>query len=134
MFERHWVVRVVYAFAAALFNLHPHVSQGEANAALTAPVMRRLGARDPEAMGRIARALEAWHDGEPLAQAPFKAADALEKLFQSIGMPVRLSELDIPRASLPIIVERSLKNFNADPKREFVRERDLLLEVIESAW
>ena len=134
MFERHWVVRVVYAFAAALFNLHPHVSQGEANATLTAPVMRRLGARDPEAMGRIACALEAWHDGDPLAQAPFKAADALEKLFQSVGMPVRLSELDIPRASLPIIVEGSLKNFNADPKREFVRERDLLLEVIEQAW
>jgi alcohol dehydrogenase class IV len=134
MFEGHWVVRVVYAFAAALFNLHPHVSQGEANAALTAPVMRRLGARDPEAMGRIALALEAWRDGDPLAHAPFKAADALEKLFRSIGMPARLSELDIPRSSLPIIVERSLKNFNADPKREFVRERELLLEVIEQAW
>lgn len=134
MFERHWVGRVVYAFAAALFNLHPHVGQGEANAALTAPVMRRLGARDPDAMGRIARALEVWHDGDPLAQAPFKAADALEQLFHSIGMPARLSELDIPRSSLPIIVERSLKNFNADPKREFVRERDLLLEVIEQAW
>jgi alcohol dehydrogenase class IV len=134
MFERHWVVRVVYAFAAALFNLHPHVSQGEANAALTAPVMRQLGARDPEAMAKIALALEAWHDGDPLARAPFQAADALEKLFRSIGMPGRLSELDIPRASLPIIVERSLKNFNADPKREFVREHGLLLEVIEQAW
>jgi len=134
MFERHWVVRVVYAFAAALFNLHPHVSQGEANAALTPTVMRRLGHRDPEAMARIARALDAWSDAEPLDAAPHKAAAALETIFQSAGMPVRLSQLNIPRESLPQIVERSLKNFNADPKREFVREREMLLETIESAW
>lgn len=134
LFERHWVGRVIYAFAAALFNLHPHVSQGEANSALTPAVMRRLGARDPEPMMRIALALGVCGEDEAPAAALSKAADALEELFRSAGMPVRLSELAIPRASLPVIVERSLKNFNADPKREFVRERDLLLEVIESAW
>jgi alcohol dehydrogenase class IV len=128
------VVRVVYAFAAALFNLHPHVSQGEANAALTPTVMRRLGHRDPEAMARIARALDAWSDAEPLDAAPHKAAAALESIFQSAGMPVRLSQLNIPRESLPQIVERSLKNFNADPKREFVREREMLLKTIDAAW
>lgn len=85
-------------------------------------------------MARIALALGVWQEEECLAAAPLRAADALEELFRSIGMPVRLSELDIPRASLPEIVGRSLKNFNADPKREFVREHDLLLEVIESAW
>ena len=134
LFERHWVVRVVYAFAAALFNLHPHVSQGAANAALTPAVMRRLGYRDPEAMARIARALDCWSDADALDAAPLKAAAALEQIFQSAGMPVRLSQLDIPQASLPDIVERSLKNFNADPKREFVRERELLLETIQAAW
>jgi alcohol dehydrogenase class IV len=134
MFERHWVVRVVYAFAAALFNLHPHVSQGEANAALTPTVMRRLGQRDLPAMARIARALDAWSDADPLDAAPHQAAAALETLFRSANMPVRLSQLNIPRESLPQIVERSLKNFNADPKREFVRERAMLLETIQSAW
>jgi alcohol dehydrogenase class IV len=34
LMERHWVGRVVYAFAAALFNQHSHVTQGEANSAL----------------------------------------------------------------------------------------------------
>jgi alcohol dehydrogenase class IV len=134
LFERHWVGRVVYAFAAALFNLHPHVSQGEANAALTPAVMRRLGRRDLEAMAHIARALDAWSEAEALEAAPQKAAAALESLFQSAGLPVRLAQLNIPRESLPQIVERSLKNFNADPRREFVRERDLLLETIEAAW
>jgi alcohol dehydrogenase class IV len=134
LFERHWVVRVVYAFAAALFNLHPHVSQGEANAALTPGVMRRLGSRDPEAMARIARALDAWSDADPLEAAPAKGAAALEEIFQTAGMPVRLSRLNIPRESLPQIVERSLKNFNADPRREFVHERELLLQTIDAAW
>ena len=31
-------------------------------------------------------------------------------------MPTRLSQLDIPRESLPTILEHSLKNFNADPE------------------
>ena len=132
--EKHWVGRVVYAFAASLFNLHGHISQGAANNALTPGVMRRLGSRDPEAMCRIAQALDAWRDGDPVAEAPERAAAALERAFQAIGMPTRLSQLDFPRASLPVVLENSLKNFNADPKREFVRERDLLAAVLESAW
>lgn len=132
--ERHWVVRVVYAFAAALFNEHGHVSQGEANAALTPGVMRALGSRDAEAMCRIASALGAWRDGDPVADAPARAADALERAFAGFAMPTRVSQLHITRESLPKILERSLKNFNADPKREFVRERDLLMRVLESTW
>jgi alcohol dehydrogenase class IV len=134
MFERHWTGRVIYAFAAALFNIHSHVGQGEANCALTGTVMRRFGVRDPAPMAHLARALGAWQDGDALDTAPERAAAALEKLFRSIDMPIRLSELDISRDSLPRIVERSLKNFNADPKREFVRERELLLSTLEQAW
>jgi alcohol dehydrogenase class IV len=132
--ERHWVGRVVYAFAAALFNTHEHVSQGEANAALTAGVMRMLGARDPDAMCRIAAALDAWREGDPVSEAPERAAAAFERFAASFGMPTRVSALAIPRGSLPVILERSLKNFNADPKREFVRERELLMRVLEATW
>jgi alcohol dehydrogenase class IV len=96
--------------------------------------MRALGGRDPEAMCRIARALDAWSDVDAREAAPHQAAAALEAIFQSAQMPVRVSQLGIPRASLPQIVERSLKNFNADPKREFVREREMLLATLESAW
>jgi alcohol dehydrogenase class IV len=132
--EKHWVGRVVYAFAAALFNQHGHVSQGAANNALTPGVMRQLGARDPEAMCQIARALEAWRDGDRTEDAPERAASALEQVFRFIGTPTRLSELDIPQESLPMILEHSLKNFNADPKREFARERELLRNVLNSTW
>jgi alcohol dehydrogenase class IV len=132
--DRHWVGRVVYAFAAALFHQHPHVTQGEANAALTPGVMRRLGSRDPQAMCGIAKALGAWREGDAVGEAPERAASALERVFEANQMPIHLSQLGIPREGLATILERSLKNFNADPKREFVRERELLWDVLQSAW
>ena len=131
---RHWVSRVVYAYAASLFNLHEHVSQGAAHCAMTPAVMRRLGSRDPGEMCAIAKALGVWKDGDPVAEAPFRAAGELEKVFASIGMPTRLSELDIPRASADAILSASLKNFNADPKQEFVREKELLRDVLDATW
>jgi alcohol dehydrogenase class IV len=131
---RHWVSRVVYAFAASLFNLHDEVSQGAAHCAMTPAVMRHLGSRDPGEMCAIARALGVWKDGDPVADAPFRAAGELEKVFASIGMPTNLSQLDIPRASAEQILAASLKNFNADPKQEFVREKDLLREVLDATW
>lgn len=128
--EKHWPARVTYALATALFNLHAHVGQGEANSALTATVVRHFGARDPEAMALIALAFEV-NDGRPAHE---RAADAVESAFAQAGMPIRLRELDIPRDSLRTVLENSLRNFNADPKREFLRERDALLAALQAAW
>jgi len=130
----HWVTRVVYAFATAIFQLHPQIGQGEANTAITPTVIRRLGARDPVAMALIAQGLGVWQDGDDLAAAPERAAAELERVFGRASMPVRVGALGIPREGLPRIVENSLKNFNADPKREFVREREMLLELIDACW
>ena len=131
---RHWVVRATYAFATALFISFPHIGQGEANTALTGTVLRRLGSRDPPAMGNLARGLGVWNDAMPLADAPQLAADYLDKFFTGLGMPTRLRELEFPREGLDQVLENSLKNFNADPKREFVRERELLRDVLQAAW
>lgn len=128
--EKHWPARVTYALATALFNLHGHVGQGEANTALTATMIRCFGARDPDAMALIAQAFEMSGD----RPAHERAADAVEQAFAGMGMPVKLRELDIPHDSLPTILENSLKNFNADPKREFLRERDTLLAALNAAW
>jgi alcohol dehydrogenase class IV len=85
-------------------------------------------------MCRIARALGAWSEGDRIEDAPERGATALEQIFQSVGTPTRLSALGIPAESLSTILENSLKNFNADPKREFVRERELLRDVLQSTW
>jgi alcohol dehydrogenase class IV len=131
---RHWVSRVVYAFASAIFNMHGEVSQGAAHCALTPAVMRRLGSRDPEAMCGIAKALGVWRDGDPVGEAPFRAAAELERIFASLDLPINLTQLNIPRASAEKVLAASMTNFNADPKREFVRERELLGDVLASAW
>jgi len=139
MFDKHWVQRVAYAFATALFIRFPQVSQGQANAAVTSAVMRRLGPRDPRATRNMAVALGALPvDAGPgdSEQAHLLAADAFEARARALGLPARLSELPVavPRASLPQLVQDSLKNFNADPKREFRREVELLSEVLDAAW
>jgi alcohol dehydrogenase class IV len=133
-FERHWAGRVIYAFSTALFSVFPNVGQGEGTSAVTGTVLRQLGTRDPQAMLRMARALGVWEEGTPLDEAPFRVADALDAVLHSLGMPTRLSALAVDRASLPRVIEHSLKNFNADPKREFMRERELLSHVLEAAW
>ena len=132
--RRHWVSRVVYAYAASLFNMHDQVSQGAAHCAMTPAVMRRLGSRDPMEMCAIAKALGVWKQGDPVAEAPLRAAEELEKVFASIGMPTNLSQLDIPKSSAEQILASSLKNFNADPKQEFVKEKELLREVLNATW
>ena len=128
--EKHWPGRVTYALAAALFNRHGHVSQGEANSALTPTMIRHFGARDPGAMALIAAAFDVT-DGRP---AHARAAEAVERAFVQAGMPVKLRELNIPRDSLPVILENSLQNFNADPRREFLREQEALLAALNAAW
>ncbi len=128
--EKHWPARVTYALATALFNLHGHVGQGEANSSLTATVIRHFGARDPEAMALIAQAFEIT-DSRPAQE---RAAEAVERAFAQAGMPVKLRELDIPRDSLATVLENSLMNFNADPKREFLHERNALMAALEAAW
>ena len=132
--DGQWVSRVVYAFATALFQKHPQVGQGEANAAVTPAVMRALGPRNPEAMALIAQGLGVWHEADGLEVAPERAAAELERVFRAAGVPIRLSELGIPRESLPAMVESSLKNFNADPRREFMKEREMLQALMQACW
>ena len=73
-------------------------------------------------------------EGVAAADAPGRIADRMESAFRSLGMPTRLSELGIARERLLQVLELSLRNFNADPKREFVRERELLGKILQSAW
>jgi alcohol dehydrogenase class IV len=125
-------MRVAYAFSTAIISIFPHVGQGDAYAALIGTMLRRLGSRDPEAMARIAGALGVGD--APPAEIPERIAQKMESVFRSLRMPTRLSGLSIESAKLPLVLEHSLRNFNADPKRDFVRERELLSEILLAAW
>jgi alcohol dehydrogenase class IV len=125
-------MRVAYAFTTSLVSVFPQVGQGEGYGAVMGTALRWLGGRDPEAMVRIATAL--GMGSVAAADAPSHIANRMETVFRSLGMPTRLSELGIAREGLPQVLELSLTNFNADPRREFVRERVMLGKVLESAW
>jgi len=131
-FALHWAMRVAYAFSTSLISAFPQVGQGEGYSAVMGTTLRRLGGRDPGAMARIATAL--GMDGVAAGDLPGSIADRMDTVFRSLGMPTRLSELGIAREGLPRVLELSLTNFNADPKREFVRERETLAETLEAAW
>jgi len=132
--ERHWVMRVVYAFVTAIFNRYPQVGQGEANAAITPTVLRRMGYRNPAEMCRMAEALGVWLPGMGESEAPRRAADMLQHYFASLGFASRLRDLGVPEEGMPLIVQDSMKNFNSDPKREFLEHRDELLDVARACW
>ena len=131
---RNWVNRVVYAFATALFNRYPHIGQGEANAALTPHVMRKLGYRNPREMAQLASLLGVCDSGMRAEEAPARAADHLAQVFAKLGMPARLRDFNVPEDGMLAIVEDSMKNFNADPKREFLEHREELLSVARACW
>jgi alcohol dehydrogenase class IV len=131
-FARHWAMRVAYAFSTSLISAFPQVGQGEGYSAVMGTTLRRVGGRDPGAMARIAAALSMR--GVAAADAPSRIADRMDTVFRSLGMPTRLSELGIAREGLQQVLELSLTNFNADPKRDFVREREMLAATLEAAW
>ena len=131
-FARHWAMRVAYAFSTSLISAFPQVGQGEGYSAVMGTTLRRLGGRDPGAMARIATAL--GMGGVAAGDLPGSIADRMDTVFRSLGMPTRLSELGIAREGLPRVLELSLTNFNADPKREFVRESGTLRAILEAAW
>lgn len=130
----HWVSRVVYALSTALFNLHEHVGQGEANTALAPTVIRGLGSRDPAAMARMAEVLGVWRADEAIGLAPERLAAELERVFEAAGLPTRVSQLNVPQDSVPALMAHSLKNFNADPRREFVKEEAFLTQLLRKCW
>jgi hypothetical protein len=61
-------------------------------------------------------------------------AEWLDREFTGLGMPTRLGQLGIARDSLGSVIDAALKNFNADPKQEFPRERALLESVLAACW
>jgi alcohol dehydrogenase class IV len=66
--------------------------------------------------------------------ATLATAEALEKFYRSIAMPIRVRELDIPEADLPLLVRDTLKNFNANPGLRSATYVDDMLRLLQAAW
>lgn len=158
-FEAHWVAQVVYALAAAAFNLVERAGQAQTHAVLTAPAIRVFGHLRPEAALAMGAALDAGgsassgnanaaghahstesasrgdrSDSADPAAGIASAAAAAAASFQALGMPQRLRDLGIAHSQLDDIRRLSLRNFNADRSRRLAQYEDLLGEVLAQAW
>lgn len=100
-----------YAVSTALHVQFPHVGQGESISTIHATKIRLSQNDDAAAAQLVAEALGLGHGGQPIKLA---IADELERLYRSVGMPIRLSEMNIPRSALPLIAGQTVKNFNAN--------------------
>ena len=100
-----------YAVSTALHVQFPHVGQGESISTIHATKIRLSQDDDAAAAQVVADALGLSRSDRPTRLV---IADELERLYRSVGMPVRLSELNIPRSAIPLIAGLTVKNFNAN--------------------
>ena len=100
-----------YAVSTALHVEFPHVGQGESISTIHATKIRLSQDDDAAAAQVVAEGLGLDRDSKPIRQA---IADELERLYRSVGMPIRLSEMNIPRSAIPLIAGQTVKNFNAN--------------------
>jgi alcohol dehydrogenase class IV len=122
-----------YALATALHIRYDHVGQGEATSAVTPSVMRRTAARGDVA-SRLAETLGVWKAGMTAEAAAIAAADAVEAFYHSVGMPIRVRELQIPVADLPQLARDTLMNFNANPGERPPNYLAEILDTLRACW
>lgn len=123
-----------YALATALHIRYDHVWQGESTTAVMPTVTRLTPPEDLRVARRIAETIGVWRDGMTAETAAEATADALDTLYDRIGMPKRLNQLDIPRDDLSLLAEDTLKNFNANPGARPDGYVDRMLRYLEAAW
>ena len=121
-----------YAVSTALHVQFPHVGQGESISTIHATKIRLSQDENAAAAQLVAEALGLGGADKPLRPI---IADELERLYRCVGMPIRLSELNIPRSAIPLIAGQTVKNFNANAGVRSDSERIAAAErLLEAAY
>src|SRR5690606_12678556 len=95
-FDLHWIARVVYALAAATFNLVEQADQGSTNVILTGPVLKHFGYLCPDAVEEMAAAMGLAEKGRKQSKQQVDAVvRALERRLSPLGLPRRLRDLGV---------------------------------------
>ena len=123
-----------YALATALHIRYDHVWQGESTTTVIPTVTRLVPPEELERARRIAEALGVWRDGMSGQEAADATADAVERIYRGVGMPVRLSELSIPQEELALLANDTLKNFNANPGARSEDYVERMLSLLKACW
>ncbi len=99
------------------------ISHGLANAVLLAHSVRFNGEAVPGAVARLAAALDARGD----------AADAIDELRDSIGLPGRLRDAGVTQEAIEAVARLSQSNHNVARNPRPVSESDALA-ILQAAW
>ncbi len=124
-----------YAISTAVHVRYPHIGQGESTSVLMATQMRRAETPPADAAERVATAFGLWREGMSAQEGTHAVADAVDSLYQRVGVPTRMGELGIPREDLPQIARETTKNFNfnAGMRSEEEQVQDAL-DLMNAAW
>jgi alcohol dehydrogenase class IV len=124
-----------YAVSTALHVHYPHVGQGESTSVVHATKIRIAEQIDLRSARQVAEVLGVWRDEMDARAAAMTVADTLDALYNRIGVPTRLRQLQIPHADLPAIASETVKNFNANAGARSDTERiEQAVRLLEAAW
>jgi alcohol dehydrogenase class IV len=125
-------VALVHALEYPLGGL-THCSHGAGNG-LFLPYVMRFNLREREAeLAQVAEFLGVDTSGQSDAQAAHAAIERVEQLKRAIGIPARLSELNVTAAQLPVLAEKTLaikRILRVNPRAVTLND---LMEILESA-
>lgn len=90
---------------------------------------------DRRSVRQVAEELGLWSGTMDAQETTTAVADALDALYQSVGMPTRVGQLGIPRKDLLNIARETVKNFNANSGgRSKGDQIDHAARLLEAAW
>ena len=113
-----------------IFNV-PH---GEANAILLPHAMRYNTEACPDRVALIADAMGVDISGTTDGEAAIAAADWVENLHRSLGLPDRLRDVNVPEESLELIASATLRDRAMATNPSPVVDAGPIMTVLKQAW
>lgn len=96
---------VMHALEHPISAHHPEVAHGAGLAVMFVSYARHYWDRDPLKFGKIAHLLGRGVAGAPPEESAEFAADALQRLLDSVGLNIGLKDLGVTREEIPTLVD-----------------------------
>jgi alcohol dehydrogenase len=110
------------------------VSHGEANAIMLPHSMRFNAEASADRQAMIAQAMGVDTAGMSDYEAALAAADAVEELRDSLGLPNRLRDVGVPEEGLVLIAAATLKDRSLATNPTPVTDAGPIMSVLRSSW
>lgn len=117
-----------------LLQVHYHVPQGVAAAALLASVLHSQRTESPAGQARLAEVMDVGRPGMSDETAAQAAQEALLELLGQAGLPRRLCDLGIPLDRLEATAEDAMNDFFFASASGAGQDGEGLLAVLREAW